>query len=142
MREKRYVRVCRDCENRFETEHKKGKVCDICKKKNGKIIIVGINVESKEERYERAQKIASKVYKEHHGDKKANLWVCHRLMPDDEPLFEKGRCFLCGESISYDQSLAKNMSKNAKKICRECICSNKEYTQDMSDDEKKILGVR
>ncbi len=96
----------------------------------------------KEERYKQASALARKVFTDHHGDKrKAELWVCHRIMPNENYRFSKAKCYKCKADISYDPKMSNHMTKKAKKICRECITSDKKYLKRMSDDEKRILGV-
>lgn len=104
------------------------------------IIIVGY-VES-DDSFNEAQELATKHYKKRNGRRKAGLWICHKLRNNEpiHPSCKLERCFHCGNRIVYDPSLAKNMRKNAEKICRECVLNVDKYSENLSQEDKDFLN--
>lgn len=92
--------------------------------------------------YKEAQKLANKHYKTQHGRIKAEIWTCHRLKINEPilPQCKKSRCENCGYSIVYDPALQKNMRKDARKICRDCMLNVDEFSEHLSEEDKKLLS--
>ena len=88
-----------------------------------------------------AQAYADAIYKKHAGNKKAHVWVCHRLKKGKDIVegCKIGKCFKCKKKIVYDPACGNNCRKNAKKMCSQCVLSTPKYAMDLHDDQKEIL---
>ena len=125
----------------------KGSCCDRC---NLDVIFARLTevVEKHDvnegKRYNKSQEMANKVFDEEYGKKrKANLWICHRVVKGDtfpKP-FKKSRCDHCGNSIVYDPD-AERVKKKARKICRVCALNVKEFSKFVTKKMRKWLEMK
>ena len=88
------------------------------------------------DREEKARELGKKIFEDHYGKKpkKANIWVCGYLKLVSTA--RKTKCKEC-KVICYYDTILKDFTKNAKKICGACLLEK--HSDDLTEIERKLM---